>query len=137
MLLPPFARGLALGFCIAAPVGPIGVLCIRRTLAEGRAAGLAAAWASTFLLTLSNPMTILSFAAAFAGIGAGPRASYAGAATLVAGVCLGSAGWWLLLSGGVSAFRGRVDARAMAWVNRASGAVIGAFGVAALWSVIR
>ena len=33
-------RGLIIGFSIAAPVGPIGVLCIRRTLAEGRAAGL-------------------------------------------------------------------------------------------------
>ena len=33
-------RGLVIGFSIAAPVGPIGVLCIRRTLAEGRASGL-------------------------------------------------------------------------------------------------
>lgn len=36
-----FLRGLVIGFSIAAPVGPIGVLCIRRTLAEGRAYGLA------------------------------------------------------------------------------------------------
>lgn len=36
-----FLRGLVLGFSIAAPVGPIGVLCIRRTLADGRAVGLA------------------------------------------------------------------------------------------------
>ena len=34
-----FLRGLAIGFSIAAPVGPIGVLCIRRTLAEGRTSG--------------------------------------------------------------------------------------------------
>jgi threonine/homoserine/homoserine lactone efflux protein len=34
-------RGLLIGFSIAAPVGPIGVLVIRRTLAEGRTAGLA------------------------------------------------------------------------------------------------
>ena len=33
-------RGLLIGFSIAAPVGPIGVLCIRRTLADGRLAGL-------------------------------------------------------------------------------------------------
>jgi threonine/homoserine/homoserine lactone efflux protein len=32
-------KGLILGFSIAAPIGPIGVLCIRRTLAEGRASG--------------------------------------------------------------------------------------------------
>jgi len=35
-------RGLIIGFSIAAPVGPIGVLCIRRTLADGRAVGFAA-----------------------------------------------------------------------------------------------
>lgn len=34
-------RGLVLGFSIAAPVGPIGVLCIRRTRTEGPAIGLA------------------------------------------------------------------------------------------------
>ena len=39
-------KGLLIGFSIAAPVGPIGVLCIRRTLAQGRAAGLAAIRAS-------------------------------------------------------------------------------------------
>jgi threonine/homoserine/homoserine lactone efflux protein len=35
-----FFRGLIMGFSIAAPVGPIGVLCIRRTLAEGTPSGL-------------------------------------------------------------------------------------------------
>ena len=34
-----FPRGLLVGLAVAAPVGPIGVLCIRRTLAEGRAVG--------------------------------------------------------------------------------------------------
>jgi threonine/homoserine/homoserine lactone efflux protein len=33
-------RGVALGLAIAAPVGPIGVICIRRTLSDGRAVGL-------------------------------------------------------------------------------------------------
>ncbi len=41
MSLPDFARGAALGLSIAAPVGPIGVLCIRRTLANGFRSGLA------------------------------------------------------------------------------------------------
>ena len=35
-----FLRGLVIGLSIAAPVGPIGVLCIRRTLAQGRSYGL-------------------------------------------------------------------------------------------------
>src|SRR5881396_291761 len=167
-----FLRGIAIGFSIAAPVGPIGVLCIQRALAQGRLCGFASglgaatadavygcvagfgltavsdllvtqqtwlqligglflcylgvknffarpaqsaaapkggaltgAYASTFLLTLTNPMTILSFAGVFAGLGFGGGATdYAGAALLVSGVFLGSALWWLLLSAGVSLF---------------------------------
>ncbi|HKO24576.1 MAG TPA: LysE family transporter [Chloroflexota bacterium] len=41
MDLGVFVRGLVVGLAVAAPVGPIGVLCIRRTLADGRLAGLA------------------------------------------------------------------------------------------------
>ncbi len=33
--------GIGVGLAVAAPVGPIGILCIRRTLTEGRATGLA------------------------------------------------------------------------------------------------
>jgi threonine/homoserine/homoserine lactone efflux protein len=198
-------RGLVIGFSIAAPVGPIGILCIRRTLADGRAAGLAsglgaasadacygfiaafgltfiskilidqkiwlhliggaflcylgiqtflaqpaaqgqpsapeshgliASYSSTLLLTLTNPMTVLSFVAIFAGLGiASASGSYATAAILVAGVFFGSASWWLLLSGGVSLLRSKIDSRALGWVNRASGVVIAAFGVAALVSL--
>src|SRR6266516_6335969 len=60
------------------------------------------AYTSTFVLTLTNPLTILSFAAVFAGLGlGGGTTDYAGAAWLVLGVFLGSALWWLLLSAGV------------------------------------
>jgi threonine/homoserine/homoserine lactone efflux protein len=198
-----FARGAVLGFSIAAPVGPIGVLCIRRTLAEGRlsglatglgaaaadgvygaiaalglavvtqalvghqmwirliggafllvlgvrtflarpseraaeaaGAGLAGAFASTFVLTLTNPMTILSFVAVFAGLGLGQGGGSATAAlVLVAGVIAGSAAWWLLLSAIVDRLRGRFDARGMVWVNRISGAIITLFGVLAFASL--
>jgi threonine/homoserine/homoserine lactone efflux protein len=200
-LLP---RGLLLGFSIAAPVGPIGVLCIRRTLAEGRLAGLAtglgaaaadgvygaiaafgltwvtaalvgqqqwvrligglflvylgvrtffarpsdtaadargggwaSAFASTFVLTLTNPMTILSFVAVFAGLGLGSTAGGGGAVLLVTGVILGSAAWWLLLSAVVSRLRDRFDAGRMRAVNRLSGAVIAGFGVLALAARLR
>jgi threonine/homoserine/homoserine lactone efflux protein len=196
-------RGLAIGVSIAAPVGPIGVLCIRRTLAEGRTlglatglgaavadavygavaalgltavsaalvgqqewirliggtfllwlgittyrsrpageaaaatgTGLAGAFASTFALTLTNPMTILSFVAVFAGLGLGSGAGSALAALLmVAGVFLGSAAWWLALSTIVDRLRGRFDARGLTWVNRISGLVITAFGLIALASL--
>ena len=192
-------KGLAIGFCIAAPVGPMGVLCIRRSLAQGMAIGfatglgaatadaaygavaafgltvisdflvgqkfwlgliggiflcylgvrtfisrpaeqaanvqghgLAGAYGSTLFLTLTNPMTILSFIAVFAGVGFGTGKSYMNASTLVLGVFLGSAAWWLILSIGVGAFRSRVTGNWMRAINRLSGAVICAFGVYAL-----
>jgi len=192
-------KGLVIGFCIAAPVGPIGVLCIRRSLAEGMAIGfatglgaatadaayggvaafgltaisdfllgqkfwlaliggifllylgvqtfiskpaeqpanvqgrgLAGAYVSTFILTLTNPMTILSFVAVFAGIGFGTIGNYVDATILVLGVFLGSAAWWLILSSGVGLLRSRVNDTWMRAVNRLSGAIIFAFGIYAL-----
>jgi threonine/homoserine/homoserine lactone efflux protein len=198
-----FARGLAIGFAIAAPVGAIGLLCIRRTLANGRLAGfvsglgaatadafyggvaalgltaisstliahqdivrlvggaflcylgtrtaigaptveasagstrgLAAAYGSTLALTLTNPTTILSFAAVFAGLGLGTSASdRQSAAAMVLGVFLGSAFWWLILSGGVGHFRRAMTPERLQWVNRISGGLLVALGVLALLSL--
>lgn len=198
-----FIKGLVIGLAIAAPVGPIGVLCIRRTLADGRLVGLLtgmgaatadgvygaiaafgltavtdlligegpwlgvvgglflmylgartfmavpaesamattpgarfAIFSSTLVVTLTNPTTILSFVAIFAGLGLGNTGGdYAAASLMVVGVFLGSALWWLGLSGAVSVFRARVGARAMRAINRLSGLLIGGFGVGALASV--
>lgn len=197
-------KGLVIGFSIAAPVGPIGVLCIRRTLADGRASGLAtgvgaatadaiygsiagfgltlvsnvliaqqlwlrlvggaflgylgirtiltkpserssvaggsglvAVFASTFFLTLTNPMTILSFAAVFAGLGlAGTGGNYVSAGALVLGVFTGSALWWIVLSSGAGVFRTKFNPRGLQWVNRISGAIITGFGLFALVSTL-
>lgn len=202
-----FARGLMIGVAIAAPVGPIGLLCIRRSLAAGfplgfmtglgaaaadgvygavaafgltavssflvaqqrwlalggglallylgwqtlrrrrtatvAAAGanggaesLAGAFGQTFVLTLANPATILSFVAVFAGLGLVGDAgnSAAGAMTIVAGVVVGSAAWWLFLAGGTAALRRQIPPAAVAWINTLSGAVLVAFGLAALWA---
>jgi len=203
--LATFLRGLIIGFSIAAPVGPIGVLCIRRTLADGRAigfasglgaatadalygavaafglslvthtlveqrlwlqivgglfllylgvrtwmaeprdasgtapspGGLAAAWLSTFALTLTNPTTIISFAAIFAGLGLGRSVSgYGAASVMVLGVFLGSAIWWLFLSVGVGLLRSSLTPARLGWVNRGAGAIIAAFGVVALASLL-
>ena len=92
-------------------------------------------YASTFLLTLTNPMTILSFVAVFAGLGL-VEAERQGAVSLVAGVFIGSALWWLTLSGIVSLVRHKVNPSTMQWINRISGLVIGGFGVAALLSAV-
>jgi len=198
-------RGLIIGFSIAAPVGPIGVLCIRRTIANGLLSGLVSGlgaatadaiygsiaafgltwvssflinqqiwlrvvgglflcylgirtffalpvedleeatqgkgllgdYRSTFILTLTNPLTILSFAAIFAGLGlADADPGRFAAVAMVVGVFLGSAAWWLLLSGGTNLFRRRFNTTALRWVNRGSGVIITAFGAAALLSLL-
>jgi threonine/homoserine/homoserine lactone efflux protein len=93
--------------------------------------GLLGAYGSTLALTLTNPMTILSFTAIFAGAGAISTES-GSALMMVIGVFLGSAAWWLLLSGGVSLLRNRFDHRLTLWVNRLSGVVIVVFALLVL-----
>ncbi len=210
-----FIKGFLIGFAIAAPVGPIGLLCIRRTLAGGHLAGfvsgLGAASAdalygffaafglaligeflidhirgltlaggffllylgvsewravppdasatpavdpvgrlpghftSTFLLTLTNPLTMLSFIAIFAGLGvAGPGGDIdaadrgAGAlGQLVGGVFLGSALWWLTLASGVGLVRRWLGAGMLLWLNRIAGTLIIGFGAYALYLAFR
>ncbi len=95
--------------------------------------GLLPAYASVFALTLTNPLTILSFVAIFAGLGLAARpACYAAAGLMVLGVFLGSAAWWTLLSGGVGMLRKSMGPGLMRTINHLAGAVIMAFGAAAL-----
>jgi threonine/homoserine/homoserine lactone efflux protein len=91
----------------------------------------AAAWASMVALTLTNPTTILSFAALFASIGAGTGGA-AGAVAVVAGVFLGSVSWWAILTGAVAALRARLTPRVVRGLNVAAALIIGAFGVGAI-----
>jgi threonine/homoserine/homoserine lactone efflux protein len=195
-------KGAAAGFAIAAPVGPIGLLCIRRTLNHGSLAGfvsglgaasadliygllaiaglgvlnawllhrsswlsvagglflialgiriwreppageaapardlgLGASFGSTFLLTLTNPMTIVSFAGLMAGLGA--AASKAAPLSLAAGVFLGSAGWWLVLSSTTALLRHRLSPASLRWVNRGAATLLIAFGLNTLRSLLR
>jgi putative LysE/RhtB family amino acid efflux pump len=89
------------------------------------------AWASMVGLTLTNPATILSFAALFASIGAaavGPG----GAASVVAGVFVGSGAWWAILTGVIAGLRARMTATIIRWLNLASALIIGAFGAVAI-----
>jgi threonine/homoserine/homoserine lactone efflux protein len=92
---------------------------------------------STFFLTVTNPMTILSFAAIFAGMGlAATGGGYASAGLLVLGVVIGSALWWLCLSGIVGIFRQKFNSTGLIWVNRISGLVITGFGLLAVISLL-
>ena len=83
-------------------------------------------------LTLTNPVTIVAFAAIFASAGlvAQPGTGTALVATL--GVIAGSLAWWLALTTGVWSVRRMVSDRAMLWVNRVSGVVLAAFGLLAV-----
>lgn len=198
-----FLKSVLLGLAIAAPLGPIGALCINRTLERGFVAGAAGGlgtaladgvyatlaamgfaafsgvlaqidtplrliggafmlwlgWksltpkppraaakisardllgttAATFLLTITNPMTILSFAALFAGLGLASTSGFTGAWPVVAGVFAGSMLWWSLLSGGVALMHHRLPEGFTIWVSRLSGAVLISFGVWAVASAL-
>jgi threonine/homoserine/homoserine lactone efflux protein len=81
-------------------------------------------------------MTILSFAAIFAGFGLGAlQGAFASAAALVAGVFLGSTAWWLALAVAAGALRGAMRPTGLRWVNRVAGGVIAVFGVVVLASL--
>ena len=99
--------------------------------------GLLNNFISTFFLTLTNPSTILSFIAIFAGLGlASSSADYSSSTAIVIGVFIGSALWWLILSSIVSYFRHKITPDRLVWVNRISGIVLGSFGLFALYSLV-
>ncbi len=194
-----FGKGILLGLAIAAPLGPIGTLCISRTLERGFWAGIAGGlgtaladctfalmaaagfaaftmffdaitvplqlfggafmlWlgvksfqprpaavaasigardlfsttVATFLLTMANPATILSFAAILAGLGIAGAVDGSSAAFVVVGVFAGSLLWWFFLCGTVSLLHHRLPESFTHWVARASGLVLLVFGVLAL-----
>jgi threonine/homoserine/homoserine lactone efflux protein len=181
-------KGLAFGFLLAATVGPMWVLCLRRTLAGGALVGLASglgialadglygalaafgltaisgfllahafwiglagsaflvylgirtlfasttleektesplslpnAFLSTLGLTLTNPPTILAFAAIFAGLGLASSADYGAAALVVAGVFAGSAAWWLVLVSAAGRLRRHLGPRLFRAINVVAG----------------
>jgi threonine/homoserine/homoserine lactone efflux protein len=195
-LVIDLVKGIVVGIVIALPVGPVGVLCVRRTLFEGPSFGfisglgaatadtvfgiiagfgltivrdfmlrfqdwfgaagglyllyvgiqalvaadeakaepmegeaLFAAYASTFGLTITNPITILAFAAIFAVVGVSHAGGFLDTGVLIAGVFLGSLLWWLGLSFGI-AWLHRVTGRIrLAWINRLSGVILAASGI--------
>lgn len=184
-------KGFAIGFLVAAPVGPIGILCIKRSLTKGRKSGLITGigaatadtlygciaafgmtavssllltykdvfqsigiffllylgiksffkesneatatvdrdneifkdYISTFFLTVTNPSTILSFIAIFAGIGVLPKDTFT-VFSLVAGVFLGSSFWWLFLSFIASKVGNKIGNKQLTLINKISGIVL-------------
>ena len=97
--------------------------------------GLPGAYLSIFALTMTNPMTILSFAAVFAGLGLVVGNSFLDALVLTLAVLVGSSLWWVVLTSIVGWLRLRVSTTALLSVNRISGAVLVAFGIVAILAV--
>ena len=192
------AKALGIGLLLAVPVGPIGLLCLRRSLTLGMAAGMAvglgaatadavyagaaafslgvaapfiaeADWlggaggialiaiglkdiahrdatpapptlrghmgvyAGVVLLTMTNPATVLTFAAIIVGLGLVPdMASMLDGLIFVAGVFLGSTAWWVVLSGAGGKLGDRLPPGAIRWTRRIAGAAFVGFGVYAL-----
>ncbi|MEO8593843.1 MAG: LysE family transporter [Candidatus Solibacter sp.] len=89
-------------------------------------------FASSLLLTLTNPTTVLSFLAVLAGLGMAEHRQWWLTFLIVAGIFCGSMLWWVILVMLVNRFRDRFDQRAMTWMNRVAGLAIGAFGVVTL-----
>jgi threonine/homoserine/homoserine lactone efflux protein len=107
------------------------------TAAGGSRNGLSRAYASTFALTLVNPIVAVYFIALIAAGGTTHiTGSYSGAVPLVLGVFAGSALWWALLSGGVGFLRARLNASWLGWANRVSGFVIAVMGARVLLQLI-
>ena len=99
--------------------------------------GLFGDFASTFVLTITNPVTILSFIAIFGAIGfTGEEATLTHAAVLVAGVWLGSFVWWIGLIAGAGLLRMTFQRRHLVWINRGSGGILVAAGVLLLCSLL-
>jgi threonine/homoserine/homoserine lactone efflux protein len=114
----------------------IGLSSFRRrrgaTATAAPAYGLPAAYLSALGLTLANPLTIISFAAVFAGVGVAETAgSYRAAAIFVAALFLGSALWQIALCVTVTLIRTRLAPGVMRWLDRASGALLIGFGLLA------
>jgi threonine/homoserine/homoserine lactone efflux protein len=205
LLLIALVKGVAIGIVIALPVGPVGILCVRRTLFEGpsygfvsgmgaatadtifgviAAAGLTflrdwllsyqdwfgaagglfllffgirtllipptaretmpvtgerhvKAYVSTFALTITNPITILAFAAIFAKIGVAESAGLFTLGALVLGVFAGSLLWWLALSFGLFWVHRIAGTFHLAWLNRISGGILALSGAGLLGAALK
>ena len=134
--LAPAARWLALAGGLALVV--IGVRAVvstpetRNLTTNVSGAGLAWAYTSILGLTITNPATVISFAALAAALGAGLSGSWTKPALVVAGVGLGSASWWLILAAVTTALRARVTPAVVRTIGIVSGLAIAGLGAVAV-----
>jgi threonine/homoserine/homoserine lactone efflux protein len=187
-----FFKGFLVGIIISAPIGPVGALCIQRTMSNGRLSGILSgigaavgdsifaviavfgltfisgfldekeAWfriaggiillyfglrvylskqqdcsnqdnevnhfgtfGSALLLTISNPLVILSILAVFAVLGiVNPTSSYPSTALLILGVFSGAVFLWTITCHILSNYRNRMGQKGILLVNRITGLFI-------------
>jgi len=200
-LLFVLLKSWMIGVAIAAPVGPIGMLCIRKTLELGLMGailvGLGAALADScygliaalglsafsyfllentvllkivggmfllflayreiksgtpttiiksssnmriklvgqiFFLTISNPMTILSFLGIFASISSGPTTPI-DSLIMVVGIFLGSMTWWLALGAIIIKIKHKLPEAWLARIKYLSALILVGFAIVAIFPV--
>lgn len=195
-------EGIIIGILVSIPMGPIGVLCVQRTIHQGRRAGLIsglgaavadssfafiagfgltfltdffdaqqryllllgaiiliflgvklfvtntikeikkirhqrsnpyANFISVFLLTLSNPITILFFGLMFASLGV-VKEDFKQTSVLIGGIFSGALLWWFILTSIVSYFRKFFRIRIIFWINKLAGVLIIIFGLFAAYN---
>lgn len=103
---------------------------------SSKESGIFSAAASTFFLTVTNPVTVSSFVAIFAAFAVGSSGETPlSAAMLIGGVFVGSALWWVLLSVGLRLLGARLSSGRLWWVSRISGVAITGFGFVVLFNV--
>jgi len=192
------AKGIIFGLIVTAPLGPLGILCIQRTINRGWLSGLitgvAAAFAdimyaiiagfgvsvianfldqnqltirivggiivavlgvriymsnpakqfrrqktqkrtyvsdfiSGFLITITNPIVIVFFGAAFASLGLDEAESGKSVIITIIGVFIGAVGWWIGLTVLVNIFRDKINLRKLWWINKITGVFVAIFGL--------
>lgn len=194
-------KGVLIGVSVSAPLGPIGVLCIQKTITKGRAAGFISGtgavfgdtlyaiiagfgvsfisdfllanqlllqvfgglllfffgwkvfhsqptpanckkpsdnylknFLSVFMLTISNPITVLFFGAVFTGLGIAGSGNEWTTALVIFGVFMGTVLWWYVLSSIVSRFRNKFGRKTVKKINRTSGVLILVLGAILLFN---
>ncbi len=114
---------LWLGFkTLRTPAKPVGSLDAQRT-------SRLSAFSSAFVLTLTNPMTILTYIAIFSSMAITTDGSNLSGLVLISAILTGSFAWWVFLCGLVSMIRHRLPAKTMCWINIGSGVILIAFGL--------
>jgi threonine/homoserine/homoserine lactone efflux protein len=200
-----FLEGLIIGVLITAPVGPVGILCLNRTLSGGRTAGFVSGlgavtgdvfyaavaaygirvitsflsdnsiwfrfagavflagigirvilirpespevhgknrslveyYISSLIVTATNPVTVLVFGAVFAMLGLGEKGTgISHSSSMVAGITIGAAASWFILSSAVDILRERFRASVLSVFNRVSGALLVGFSFIVVLSIFQ